>query len=56
MSHHWSTLITSHLRGLIGKRILGMTIIISGAFVTLGTMVIMLGYEVPSPDSLRLSL
>jgi hypothetical protein len=38
------------------ERILGLTMIVSVAFVTLGTMPIMLGYEVSSPDSLRLSL
>ena len=52
----WSILITFHLRGFVMKRILGLTMIVSVAFVTLGTMPIMLGYEVSSPDSLRLSL
>jgi len=56
MNGAWSILITSHLRGLVMERILGLTMIVSDAFVTLGTMAIMLGYEVSSPDSLRLSL
>jgi len=56
MSLAWSILITFHLRGFVMKRILGLTMVVSVAFVTLGTMPIMFGYEVPSPDSLRLSL
>jgi len=56
MNGAWSILITFHLRGLVMERILGLTMIVSDAFVTLGTMAIMLGYEVSSPDSLRLSL